>query len=251
MQRRNIKTNLCLTLFPVILCVVLVIIQNIVNTDLNKLDKKCGCRCIDTHKSGTCKNVCGIQYSKTDQLLACAMSNPPAWPPLLQVPRPENRAARVNPASSLPGLPELSCRKTKTCPATILFTGKNQIFATSMYYVCYQLVLFFYNHLNTNNNQLISPGLTQMLFEYSDMNWSSSLNLSVFTLVNIFLYSMFFLINYRKNIVLFVSLFFHQIILILIHREQIHILLIQNLLNQHSSPRNPCTVCNPDVLLTT
>ncbi|KMZ69468.1 ABC transporter A family member [Zostera marina] len=95
-------------------------------------DKKCGCRCVDETDTDTknCKKICGIQYSTAEQAFSCAIPNPPEWPPLLQVPRQEFRAVRTGKSST--DLPKESCRKTKSCPATVLFTGQNQDFATSV-----------------------------------------------------------------------------------------------------------------------
>lgn len=114
-QKRNIKTNIRLISFPFVLCLLLVLIQSLVNHELNKASNKCGCECIDTNGDGQCEKVCGIQYSTVDQVGTCPMQNPPEWPPLLQIPAPQYRAV-IND----------SCRRTGSCPATILFTGNNQ-----------------------------------------------------------------------------------------------------------------------------
>lgn len=114
-QKRNIKTNIRLISFPFVLCLLLVLIQSLVNHELNKASNKCGCECIDTNGDGQCEKVCGIQYSTIDQVGTCPMQNPPEWPPLLQIPAPQYRAV-IND----------SCRRTGSCPATILFTGNNQ-----------------------------------------------------------------------------------------------------------------------------
>ncbi|KMZ69467.1 hypothetical protein ZOSMA_213G00080 [Zostera marina] len=131
-QKRNIKTNICLISFPIIVCVLLVIFQGILDKEFNKQEKKCGCRCVDETDTDTknCKKICGIQYSTSEQAFTCAIPNPPEWPPLLQVPRQEFRAVRTGKSSA--DLPKESCRKTKSCPATVLFTGQNQDFATSV-----------------------------------------------------------------------------------------------------------------------
>lgn len=125
LQKRNIKTNICTVSFPILLCAILVIIQKLVDSQLDKPENKCGCRCIDTNGNGRCDQVCGVKYSTKDQIYACAIPEPPEWPPLLQVPRPEFRAAKEN-------SPKESCRKTQTCPVTVLFTGKNRAFATGI-----------------------------------------------------------------------------------------------------------------------
>lgn len=114
-QKRNIKTNIRLISFPFVLCLLLLLIQSLVNHELNKASNKCGCECIDTNGDGQCEKVCGIQYSTVDQVGTCPMQNPPEWPPLLQIPAPQYRAVTND-----------SCRRTGSCPATILFTGNNQ-----------------------------------------------------------------------------------------------------------------------------
>lgn len=170
-QKRNIKTNICLISFPIVVCVLLVIIQGIVDKEFNKPEKKCGCRCVDETDTDTknCKKICGIQYSTAEQAFTCAIPNPPEWPPLLQVPRQEFRAVRTNKLSA--DLPRESCRQTQTCPATVLFTGRNQNFATSM--LTYKPTFFhfiFANHLTF----WVFSGVSQNFFANS-----SFLNMSM------------------------------------------------------------------------
>ncbi|EFH41012.1 hypothetical protein ARALYDRAFT_496340 [Arabidopsis lyrata subsp. lyrata] len=54
----------------------------------------------------------------------CPIPNPPLLPPLLQIPEPESRAVSGG-FFSYEDLPDKSCRKTGTCPVTILVTGNN------------------------------------------------------------------------------------------------------------------------------
>ncbi|XP_074375980.1 LOW QUALITY PROTEIN: ABC transporter A family member 7-like [Apium graveolens] len=122
-QKRNMKENARLILFPFVLCLLLVLLQNIINNELNKASNKCGCTCIDTNGDGQCEEVCGIQYSTVDQSFTCPIPSPPEWPPLLQVPAPEYRAVRTD--FSHGDLPSESCKVSGTCPATVLITGKN------------------------------------------------------------------------------------------------------------------------------
>ncbi|KAK9090674.1 hypothetical protein Sjap_023851 [Stephania japonica] len=130
-QKRNMRSNAVLVAFPLFLCLLLVLIQGIVNTELNKPENRCGCACVDTNGDGVCETVCGAQYSTLDQVGTCPIPSPPKWPALLQVPRPENRAVRtdITPFSDLP--PE-SCRSTGSCPATVLVTGRNRSLAESL-----------------------------------------------------------------------------------------------------------------------
>lgn len=130
-QKRNIRSNIRLILFPVLLCALLVLIQTIVNRELDKPSNKCGCTCIDTNGDGKCEEVCGIEYSTLDQAGACPIPNPPEWPPLLQVPAPEYRAVQAD-FFAFSDLPDESCKRTGSCPATILLTGTNQTLGQSV-----------------------------------------------------------------------------------------------------------------------
>ncbi|CAN1262533.1 ABC transporter A family member 8 [Linum perenne] len=130
-QKRNAKTNCRLISFPFILCVLLVLAQNLVNNQLDKDEFKCGCTCVDTNGDGKCEKVYGLQYSDAQQAAACPISSPPQWPPVLQVPAPEYRAVKTD---FLPfnDLPNESCRLTGTCPVTVLVTGNNRTLGQSV-----------------------------------------------------------------------------------------------------------------------
>ncbi|GLU12336.1 hypothetical protein SLE2022_290230 [Rubroshorea leprosula] len=124
-QKRNKKANIRLICFPIILCVLFVVMQTLIDTELDKPKFQCGCTCIDTNGDGQCEKVCGIEYSSLDQVASCPIPSPPEWPPLLQIPAPEYRAVSANSFASR-DLPNESCRTTGSCPATSLFTGNNQ-----------------------------------------------------------------------------------------------------------------------------
>ncbi|XP_021892087.1 ABC transporter A family member 7-like, partial [Carica papaya] len=55
----------------------------------------------------------------------CPIRSPLEWPPLLQIPPPEQRAVRTSFIPS-PDLPNESCRRAGTCPATVFLTGNNR-----------------------------------------------------------------------------------------------------------------------------
>lgn len=133
-QTRNIWSNIRLIMIPFYLCVLLVGIQALFDSQItNSADNQCGCQCTLTNENGKCVNrTCGIEYSSTDQAFFCSIPSPPQWPPLLQVPPPQSRAVR---ASFLPeiGLPGESCRRTGSCPVTFLFTGSNHSLGASLY----------------------------------------------------------------------------------------------------------------------
>nr|XP_048329625.1 ABC transporter A family member 7-like isoform X1 [Ziziphus jujuba var. spinosa] len=124
-QKRNKRTNIRLISFPFLLCLLLVIIQNLVNSQLDKPENKCGCACIDTNGDGQCEEVCGLQYSDLDQAATCPIEHPPEWIPLLQIPEPDQRAV-ISSFIPYADLPNESCKKTGSCPVTLLFTGNNQ-----------------------------------------------------------------------------------------------------------------------------
>ncbi|THU59095.1 hypothetical protein C4D60_Mb03t21380 [Musa balbisiana] len=117
-QKRNLKTNIGIVAFPILLCAVIVLIQKVVEEEMNKYGHRCGCQ----------GGVCGIQYSSLDQFDACPISSPFEWPALLQVPRPESRAVTSDHPTPA-GLPDESCKVSQSCPASVLFTGGNQSFA--------------------------------------------------------------------------------------------------------------------------
>lgn len=54
----------------------------------------------------------------------CPVPTPPEWPPILQIPAPENRAVRTN-FVPFADLPDESCRRNGSCPVTLLLTGNN------------------------------------------------------------------------------------------------------------------------------
>ncbi|KAG9449598.1 hypothetical protein H6P81_009563 [Aristolochia fimbriata] len=130
-QKRNLRTNIRLILFPFVLCILLVIIQTIVNNELEKPENRCGCTCIDTNGDGSCETVCGIQYSTPDQVATCPIPSPPKWPAFLQIPRPEYRAVRTD-VIPFTDLPVESCKETHSCPATVLLTGSNRSYAENL-----------------------------------------------------------------------------------------------------------------------
>ncbi|KAK7304601.1 hypothetical protein VNO77_42484 [Canavalia gladiata] len=126
-QKRNVKTNVRLIMFPFVLCLLLLLLQKLIDNQLDKAENRCGCICKRTEGDTCLEQVCGIQYSDLDQVATCPIPNPPEWPPLLQLPAPQYRAARSDffPFSDFPNP---SCRRNGSCPVTMLFTGTNQSF---------------------------------------------------------------------------------------------------------------------------
>ena len=125
------RTNIRLISFPFILCLLLVLLQKIVNNELDKPKNKCGCACVDTNGDGKCEKVCGLEYSTLIQAASCPIPSPPKWPPILQMPAPDFRAVRTD-FFPHKDLPNESCRESMSCPVTMLFTGNNRSFGNSM-----------------------------------------------------------------------------------------------------------------------
>ncbi|XP_006659380.2 ABC transporter A family member 7-like [Oryza brachyantha] len=131
-QRRNMKTNACITVFPLFLCVILVVLQGVLNRELNKPKYQCGCACVDAAPDGACRRTeCGVEHSTLDQVGSCPIPSPTPWPALVQVPRPGSRAVRIA-SQPFDDLPNPTCRDTGSCPASVLVTGKNRSLAQSV-----------------------------------------------------------------------------------------------------------------------
>ncbi|KAL0729739.1 hypothetical protein Bca4012_025832 [Brassica carinata] len=119
-QKRNIWSNVRLIMIPFYLCVVLVGIQALFDSQVNKsLDNQCGCKCIYKTGDEKCQMVCGVEYSTRDQGVFCAIPIPQPWPPLILIPLPRYSVVDAN-------LTDVSCRQRNNCPVTILLTGNNQ-----------------------------------------------------------------------------------------------------------------------------
>ncbi|KAG2642997.1 hypothetical protein PVAP13_2KG293500 [Panicum virgatum] len=131
-QKRNLKTNIGITFFPILICVLLIVLQNVINNELDKPKYKCGCVCLETSVDGRCaRKECGIQYSTLDQVGSCPIPSPPRWPALIQVPRADFRAVRTS-SQPFDDLPDPLCRESWSCPATVLVTGKDKAVAEAI-----------------------------------------------------------------------------------------------------------------------
>lgn len=130
LQKRNRKETIRLIIVPIYLCLIISVLQRVINNLLDKPKFRCGCQCVDVNGTGPCQNVCGIQYSTPQQARSCPIPNPPKWPALVQVPLPEYRAVQDS-SSLFTGLPDASCRKIQSCPASIPFTGANRTLSNS------------------------------------------------------------------------------------------------------------------------
>ncbi|KAM3751459.1 hypothetical protein ACB098_04G110800 [Castanea mollissima] len=100
-QKRNMRTNILLVCYPALLCILIVVFQHVYDNVI-KHAKKC-----DPTTNPNCP---------TPEI--------PITPPLLQVPRSPYRAVRTD-FYPFNDLPDESCRRNGSCPATILLTGNN------------------------------------------------------------------------------------------------------------------------------
>ncbi|XP_066390152.1 ABC transporter A family member 7-like isoform X2 [Miscanthus floridulus] len=131
-QKRNLKTNIGITFFPILICVLLIVLQNVINSELDKPKYKCGCVCLETSGDGRCaRKECGIQYSTLDQVGSCPIPSPPRWPALIQIPRADFRAVRTF-SQPFNDLPDPFYRDSLSCPATVLVTGKDKAVAEAI-----------------------------------------------------------------------------------------------------------------------
>ncbi|CAH8353914.1 unnamed protein product [Eruca vesicaria subsp. sativa] len=104
MQKRNLWSNVRLVTIPFFLCLLLVVIQMLFDSQFKEDHGQCGC---------LNEKTCGLRYSTSDQAAFCALPNPSQWTPLLQIPSPQYRAGTTR-------------YLAHSSPVTFLFTGKNQ-----------------------------------------------------------------------------------------------------------------------------
>ncbi|CAL5362174.1 unnamed protein product [Camellia sinensis] len=114
-QKRNKKANCRLISFPFFLCVLLAVI----NYYARKYFKGKGLNLEPFPPGYVCPAI------DMDRDTRCNIPSPPENPPMLQIPLPNDRATR-NPLTPVEDLPDESCKKTNSCPATILLTGNNK-----------------------------------------------------------------------------------------------------------------------------
>lgn len=131
-QKRNVKANACIISFPILLCLLLLVLQVAINKVFSGAQYKCGCECIPfTNGTSGCEKTCGIEYSSQTQSESCAIESPSMWPAFLQVPAPQYRAVSEL-DSEFQDLPAPACRDDGSCPVSFLYTGQNQSLAQDM-----------------------------------------------------------------------------------------------------------------------
>ncbi|KAK7281816.1 hypothetical protein RIF29_10113 [Crotalaria pallida] len=174
-QKRNVSTNIRLILFPFALCLLFSLLQNLIDKEiLNKAGNNCGCICTKTQGDQCLEKECGIQYSDLDQVGTCPIPNPPEWPPLLQVPASQYRAVKTDflPFSDLP---DASCRRSGSCPITMLFTGNNMSFGEILYGNMLPSTLII------NNSDIMGSLATNVMGSESEPEYTNFLEPSFFS----------------------------------------------------------------------
>ncbi|KAI9181186.1 hypothetical protein LWI28_012282 [Acer negundo] len=152
-QKRNVGTNIRLVCFPIALCLLLVIIQTILDRVVKEMNN-------------TSENKCGSGAVKA---ASCPVPNPQEWPPMLQIPEPDYRAVRTD-FVKFSDLPYESCRRNGSCPATVLLTGNNHSLG--------QIVLsqnMFVSTFNVNSSDVLASdviGSEVPLFSFPDPAFS-------------------------------------------------------------------------------
>ncbi|RCV04910.1 hypothetical protein SETIT_1G039400v2 [Setaria italica] len=126
-QRRACKTNCCLVLFPLLLCSVIGGLQIAIDRSSSSSPEPpthfdCGCSNVSVDGNAFGGLVCPSE---------CPLPRAPRWPPVLQIPPPEYRAAGDG-LFPFTDLPDASCRARGTCPSTFLVTGGNQSFVRNV-----------------------------------------------------------------------------------------------------------------------
>lgn len=149
LQKRNCRTNCCIVLFPVLLCLIISVLQHFVNDQLKDVNK---------------------ELSKPRIYI------PPKYPPLLQVPKPQFRATQSD-FIPFTDLPDESCKQANSCPATILVTGSNQTFAESMLLLSYYDDIAYLFNARVIHLLYFSAGLTgNMFMNVASLNFPNNLS---------------------------------------------------------------------------
>ncbi|KAL4523256.1 hypothetical protein Ndes2437B_g00384 [Nannochloris sp. 'desiccata'] len=138
-QRRAVCTNVFIVITPVFFCILLFVLQKVINNALDTPDNRCGCLCLtccSTPSDGgatTCRvptiddpcrawedceqyddNQCGFLYSDAEQAGFCAVPSPSIWPAMFSIPSPGFLAHPYSPEGA------------------VLITGQNQTIAQAM-----------------------------------------------------------------------------------------------------------------------
>lgn len=161
-QKRRWASNLCLLSAPFLVCTMLYVLQEIINSQLNSRSFRCGCKCLsccdwvavrlpngtttyeyecyDATDKRPCspyascsvynETECGFLFSTADQVGFCEIRQPPLWPALVQVPRQEYRGPKYPEfmpieAPDTDGAESQPSGLVLPLPANILYTGED------------------------------------------------------------------------------------------------------------------------------
>ncbi|GIL52921.1 hypothetical protein Vafri_8666, partial [Volvox africanus] len=143
LQKRAWGQDLCLLGLPLLFCVLLLVLQRLVNTQLGSSDEyRCGCKCLEccdwvasgqegsktnwecyqatserpcspyAHCKARDPSECGAQYSTYAQIAFCDVRYPSTWPAVLQVPpdeyRPMGHSVQTSTSAASPSSPPSS-----------------------------------------------------------------------------------------------------------------------------------------------
>ena len=157
-QARNRGTNCCMVLLPVFFCGLLAALQYFINYQLSNRDNSCGCKCVECcvdsfdpvlggeraecYKATAAKpcplggryrecrewddDVCGLEYSKPEQMWYCSIDHPAPVPPLMQFPYPTTSEGDRDDAG------DVTDRFPTPNVAPVMYTGRDRAFATKL-----------------------------------------------------------------------------------------------------------------------
>ncbi|KAF5178760.1 Abc transporter a family member [Thalictrum thalictroides] len=176
LQKRNIRSNIGLLTFPVLIFAV----AGIYNFKESKYTPtknfpKCDCTCIKDGGGGgggngnSCKVVCTSDPPEGQNF--CPIPNPVLQPPLLQLPETNFFAVRTDPIK-FPGLPYNVCKNTSSCPVTILVTGTNRSLAKGL------AANFFPKEVYLNRSSIVEDWSALILGTSVNMKGDEELSMS-------------------------------------------------------------------------
>ncbi len=161
-QKRKWASNVCLLSSPFLICVLLYLLQETINSQLDSRDFRCGCKCLSccdwvpvrgAEGGGVgyvyeCYNAtsdrpcspyascssyddteCGYLFSTADQVGFCEVKQPPLWPALVQVPRRQYRSPKY-PEIDPGGIPPPAALPPEA--AAMMYTGEDSAVAARL-----------------------------------------------------------------------------------------------------------------------
>lgn len=165
LQRRRLVGLLLLSLSPLLVCLSLLFAQDVVSSQIDDQNFKCGCKCLtccdwvstgDGERVHMCYNStserpcspyatctkhdnddCSFLYSTIDQASFCDIKYPPLWPPVLQIPE-ENARGMLGKNVAGPSIrdgfrkEEDEYMTSEPTPVYLLYTGENPKVATNI-----------------------------------------------------------------------------------------------------------------------